>query len=147
MLPTPEPMHRLPSTPRTARIPTPSRVRVPIGLLAFAFAAFPSTSPVAVASPPQPPPLFLKACAPCHGKDGRATTPAARKLGVKDLALSRLEVPEIERQLLEGRRGPDGSIKMPSFRETLKSSEIEALARFARTLQTPGASTNTPPPR
>src|SRR2546426_10844480 len=29
---------------------------------------------------------FAKNCAPCHGKDGKAQTPIARKLGVQDPA-------------------------------------------------------------
>jgi mono/diheme cytochrome c family protein len=84
-----------------------------------------------------PPALFVKACAPCHGKDGKATTPAARKLGVKDLSLSLLTETEIQRQMLDGRTGSDGSIKMPSFRETLKPAELELLARYVKSLQKP----------
>jgi mono/diheme cytochrome c family protein len=82
-----------------------------------------------------PPALFVKACAPCHGKDGKATTPAARKLGVKDLSLSLLTETEIQRQMVEGRTSPDGSIKMPSFRETLKPTDLELLARYVKSLQ------------
>jgi mono/diheme cytochrome c family protein len=84
-----------------------------------------------------PPALFVKACAPCHGKDGKATTPAARKLGVKDLSLSQLTEIEIQRQMVDGRTGPDGSIKMPSFRDTLKPADLELLARFVKSLQKP----------
>jgi len=40
--------------------------------------------------------LFLKSCAPCHGKDGKAKAPAARKLGEKDLSLSQLTDAQIE---------------------------------------------------
>lgn len=88
-----------------------------------------------IAFPAEPPALFVKACAPCHGKDGKATTPAARKLGVKDLSLSQLTEAEIQRQMIDGRKGPDGSIKMPSFQETLKPADIELLSRYVKTLQ------------
>ncbi len=91
-----------------------------------------------------PPALFVKACAPCHGKDGKATTPAARKLGVKDLSLSLLTEAEIQRQMVDGRTGPDGSIKMPSFRETLKPADMELLARYVKSLQKP--TQPSPPP-
>ncbi|MCC7375796.1 MAG: cytochrome c [Verrucomicrobiales bacterium] len=83
----------------------------------------------------EPPPLFLRACAPCHGKDGKANTPQGRKLGVKDMTQSRLSEAELRQQILDGKAAPDGSIRMPSFRETLKAEEIDALAKYAKGLQ------------
>jgi len=83
----------------------------------------------------EPPVLFLRACAPCHGKDGKAGTPAARKLGVKDMTRSTLTEAQIRQQILDGKKGPDGTLKMPSFEQTLKPDDIESLARFARSLQ------------
>ncbi|MBL9137915.1 MAG: cytochrome c [Verrucomicrobiales bacterium] len=77
----------------------------------------------------------MRACAPCHGKDGKANTPQGRKLGVKDMTQSQLSEPEIRRQILDGKTGPDGAIKMPAFRQTLKEDEVDALARFAKGLQ------------
>ena len=85
----------------------------------------------------EPPPLFLRACAPCHGKDGKAGTPAGRQLGVKDMSQSKLTEAQIRDQILDGKKGPDGSSKMPSFRQTLKPEDIDALARFAKSLQPP----------
>ena len=82
-----------------------------------------------------PPPLFLRACAPCHGKDGKAGTPAARKLGVKDMTRSTLTEPQIRQQILDGKKGTDGSIKMPSFEQTLKPDEIALLAAYAKSIQ------------
>jgi len=51
---------------------------------------------------------FSKNCAPCHGKDGKAQTSIARKLGVKDLTQSKLTDAEIERQIVDGRRDDYG---------------------------------------
>lgn len=93
------------------------------------------------ASAAEPVPLFSRACAPCHGKDGKANTPQGRKLGVKDMTQSQLSEIEIRQQILDGKTGPDGAIKMPAFRQTLKEDEIDALARYARSLQVK------PPPR
>ena len=73
------------------------------------------------------PELFITHCAPCHGPDGRARTPAARKLCVKDLTESKLADPEIRRQITEGKNDKGGKQLMPSFREKLHGDEITAL--------------------
>lgn len=91
----------------------------------------------------EPPALFLKACAPCHGKDGKAATPQGRKLGVKDMTLSTLDETQIRQQIREGKKGPDGALRMPAFQETLKAEEIERLAKYAFSLQV-RAATNRP---
>ena len=71
--------------------------------------------------------LFAKHCVPCHGKDGRAQSPAARKLGVKDLSLSKATDPEIEKQLIEGRKDNRGNQKMPPFKDKMSPEEIRSL--------------------
>jgi len=71
--------------------------------------------------------LFVKHCASCHGKDGKAQTPVARKLGVKDLSLSRVADGEIERQITEGRKDDRGNPKMPPFKGKLSAEEIASL--------------------
>ncbi len=71
--------------------------------------------------------LFLKHCAACHGKDGKAQTPVARKLGVKDLSQSKLTDAEVEKQVVEGRRDERGNQKMPSFKGRLSPEELKSL--------------------
>ena len=71
--------------------------------------------------------LFAKHCAPCHGKDGRAQSAAARKLGVKDLSQSKATDAEIEKQLLEGRKDDRGNQKMPPFKQKLSPDEVKSL--------------------
>jgi cytochrome c6 len=83
-----------------------------------------SGAPVRAASGEE---LFGKYCALCHGKDGKAQNPAARKLGVKDLSQSKATDGEIEKQVSEGKKDKGGSQKMPSFKDTLSPEEIKSL--------------------
>ena len=71
--------------------------------------------------------VFTKACGPCHGKDGRAQTPAAKKLGVKDLSQSKLTDEQIVQQILEGKQDQKKDSKMPPFKEKLTKIEIDSL--------------------
>ena len=71
--------------------------------------------------------LFAKHCVACHGKDGRAQSPAARKLGVKDLSISKVSDVEIEKQVREGKKDDRGNQKMPPFKEKLSPDEIKSL--------------------
>jgi mono/diheme cytochrome c family protein len=63
----------------------------------------------------------------CHGKDGKAGTPAGRKIGAKDLSLSKLTDAEIEHQVREGAHNTHGAPTMPPFKEKLSAEEIQAL--------------------
>ena len=79
--------------------------------------------------------LFLKACASCHGPDGRAHTPIGRKIAVKDLTQSRLPDSNIVRQIDEGVRDRKGNLKMPSFKDQFSSEEKEALIQYVKSLR------------
>ena len=79
--------------------------------------------------------LFEQYCIPCHGADGRARTPAARKLGVKDLTESRLPDVEITRQIADGKKDPGGKERMPPFKPKLADPEIAALVEFVKRLR------------
>ena len=79
--------------------------------------------------------LFAKYCALCHGKDGKAQNPAARKLGVKDLSLSKATDAEIEKQVIEGRKDERGSLKMPAFKDKLTPEEIKSLIAVAKSFR------------
>src|SRR6266498_2569805 len=76
--------------------------------------------------------LFAKQCASCHGPDGKAQTPIARKLGVKDLTQSKLTEAEIEKQIVEGKRDDHGKEKMPSFKAKLSAEEIRSLVKVVK---------------
>jgi len=71
--------------------------------------------------------VFVKACGPCHGKDGKALSPAAKKLGVKDLSLSKLTDEQIVQQILEGKLDQKKESKMPAFKEKLTKAEIDSI--------------------
>jgi mono/diheme cytochrome c family protein len=79
--------------------------------------------------------LFAKQCAACHGPDGKAQTPIARKLGVKDLTQSKLSEAEIEKQITEGKRDEHGKEKMPSFKGKLSTDEIKLLIAVVKELR------------
>lgn len=92
------------------------------------------------------PALFLKSCAPCHGKDGKAETPAARKLGVKDLSLSQLTDAQIEQQIREGKQENQTTSKMPAFKEKLSDEEIKSLVPVTKEFRnTPTQKSGTAP--
>ncbi len=76
--------------------------------------------------------LFNLNCAPCHSKDGKARTPAARKLGVKDLTQSKINDNDIARQIRDGRKGPDGKQQMPSFGERLSAADVKLLVGYVK---------------
>ena len=79
--------------------------------------------------------LYEHYCIPCHGPDGRARTPAARKLGAKDLTASKLTDAEIVHQIAEGKKDPGGKERMPAFKATLAEPEIAALVGFVKGLR------------
>lgn len=83
----------------------------------------------------EPAAIFAKNCGPCHGKDGKARTPIARKLGVKDLTQSKISDDEIRRQIREGRKDRAGKLQMPEFKDTLSDEEIKLLIGYVKTLR------------
>ena len=74
--------------------------------------------------------LFNKTCAPCHGKDGKANTPAGKKAGAKDLSISKTTPAEIEQQITEGKADAKGVLKMPAFAGKITPDEIKALTDY-----------------
>lgn len=79
--------------------------------------------------------LFKKYCLPCYGKDGRARTPVARVLGVKDLTKSTINDAEIAKQIREGRKDAAGKQKMPAFEDKFSAEEIDTLVAFVKKLR------------
>jgi mono/diheme cytochrome c family protein len=89
----------------------------------------------AQATPVEPKNLYSKHCSMCHGPDGKAQTPIARKIGVKSLAISKFSTDQIENQIRLGTKDAKGAIKMPSFEEKLSKEEIAQIASYVKTLQ------------
>ncbi len=81
------------------------------------------------------PALFADNCASCHGPDGRARTPAGKKVRAKDLTLSKLTDAEIERQIREGKKDSRGLATMPAFKDQLSDDDIKALIPVVKTFR------------
>jgi mono/diheme cytochrome c family protein len=79
--------------------------------------------------------VFENHCIPCHGPDGRARTPAGRKLGAKDLSESKLGDSEIAKQIRDGVKDPRGADRMPSFREKITAAEVDTLVAYVKTFR------------
>lgn len=79
--------------------------------------------------------LFKTHCASCHGPDGKARTPVARKLGVKDLTESKTADDEIERQILEGTKDKQGNQRMPPFKQKLSADDVKVLVGWVKSLR------------
>ena len=79
--------------------------------------------------------LFIQRCAMCHGAEGRAQTPIAKKLGVKDLSVSRLDDVALARQIRKGAKNAGGQTLMPAAGDTLSGAEYAALVEFVRGLR------------
>ena len=79
--------------------------------------------------------VFAAHCAPCHGLDGKARTPAGKKLGAKDLSESKLADAEIEKTILAGVKDKKGADRMPAFKERLATEEVAALVVFVKTFR------------
>jgi mono/diheme cytochrome c family protein len=76
--------------------------------------------------------LFDKSCAACYSKDGTAQTPAAKKLGVKDLSQSKLTDEQIAEQIREGKQDKQGISKMPAYKDKLIDDEIKSLVTVVK---------------
>lgn len=69
---------------------------------------------------------FTSKCTVCHGADGKGTSAMAKKLGVKDLTVTKLSVAEIEAMIAKGKG------KMTGFEGKLSPEEIKAVAGFVK---------------
>ena len=78
--------------------------------------------------------VFIANCAPCHGPDGKAHTQAGRKLGAKDLTLSKMTDAEIRKQVTEGFKDQRGLV-MPQFKDVLSSDQTDAVVAFVKSLR------------
>ena len=76
-------------------------------------------------------PTFNQNCAPCHGKDGSANTPAGKSTKAKDLGSPEVQKKtdeELATQIRNG-KGP-----MPAFKARFREAQIQELAAFIRAL-------------
>lgn len=78
------------------------------------------------------PAVFAAHGTPCHGLDGKARTPAGKKLGAKDLSESKIADDAIVHQIAEGLKDQKGAERMPSFQARLFAEEIAALVAVVK---------------
>jgi mono/diheme cytochrome c family protein len=129
--------------PRVTPSPHPLRPGILLLLLPVLSLCPLPANPAAPQDPAAPAPggaiegrkLFIKNCAPCHGPDGTARTPAARKLGVKDLTVNRLTDDKIRHQIREGVQAGSGSGKMPGFKDAFTEADLTALVAEVKRLR------------
>ena len=79
--------------------------------------------------------IFGDHCASCHGLDGRARTPAGRKVGAKDLATSKATDEEMTRLIQNGMRDANGAARMPSFSDRLDAAAVSAVVAYVKTFR------------
>jgi cytochrome c oxidase cbb3-type subunit III len=85
--------------------------------------------------------LFRQNCTSCHGADGRAKTPIARQLKVKDLTASTASDEVIAEAVREGRRNSRDVVVMPPFKEKFTAADVELLVEYVKGLRAPAAAT------
>ena len=96
------------------------------------FAAIAATSVAYAASGAD---VYGDFCASCHGADGKAHTPAGKKVGAKDLTQSTLPDAAIIAQITNGKKNERGVEKMPAFKDRLSAADISAVAAYVKTLR------------
>jgi mono/diheme cytochrome c family protein len=105
----------------------PRRRAVPLALASLALAA---ALPLAAEEPAK---VFVRSCAPCHGKDGKPSAVFARQ-GVKDFTAPAWQKTtsdaQIEKTIREGKQGT----MMASFASQLSAEETKGLVAFIRKL-------------
>jgi cytochrome c6 len=74
--------------------------------------------------------IYKSKCAVCHGPDGKGQNPMGKKLGVQDLAASKMSEAEIVKIVNEGKKGEKGA--MTPFKGRLTDEEIAAVAKYVK---------------
>jgi mono/diheme cytochrome c family protein len=77
--------------------------------------------------------LFVENCSVCHGKNGRAHTFHGWLVGARNLTKPKWQEETTDAEILNAiKTGPS---VMPAFEKKLSEAEIEALAKYVRTLK------------
>jgi cytochrome c553 len=82
--------------------------------------------------------LWNKACASCHGKDGKAQTTMGHKLGMKDLSDAKVQAALTDDQATKDiKEGviENGQTKMKPFADKLSDDEVKSLVAHVRSLK------------
>lgn len=79
--------------------------------------------------------VFTQHCAACHGPDGKAQTPMAKRLGVRDLSVLTLDEADLQKRIFAGVKNAKGVQVMPPFEGRLAADETAALVQHVKSLQ------------
>lgn len=77
--------------------------------------------------------LFVENCSVCHGKNGRAHTFHGWLVGARNLTKPKWQEMATDAEILYAIKTGPGV--MPAFEKKLSETEIEALAKYVRTLK------------
>ena len=77
--------------------------------------------------------LFVENCSTCHGKNGRAHTFHGLLVGAQNLTKPKWQERTADSEILNAIKTGPGV--MPAFEKKLSGTEIEALAKYVRTLK------------
>lgn len=90
-------------------------------------------TPAPAAKPPDGKAVYVAKCATCHGRTGKPA-PMFANIGVKNLSDPEWQKSRSDAQILDViKKGSEGTA-MRAFSEELPPAEIEAVARFVRSL-------------
>jgi cytochrome c6 len=104
--------------------------KVSTGILILALALMTSMSTRAWAE--ETAELYKGKCQSCHGADGKATTPIAAKLGVRDFHAPEV-AKESDQELFDITK--NGKNKMPKYEGKLTDDQIKELVKYIRSLK------------
>jgi mono/diheme cytochrome c family protein len=81
--------------------------------------------------------LYVKKCASCHGKDGKAATAIGKKLNMKDLTDPKVQAAATDAQwekvILDGAKDANGKVVMPATK--ISADEAKGLVKVVRAMK------------
>ena len=95
-----------------------------IALASISMLVIPRLSWAARATPSDPSALYKTKCVACHGADGRANTPAGKKLGAHDFRAFKGDMDTVI---------TNGKGKMPAYGKRLGADSCKELAAYIHT--------------
>lgn len=102
--------------------------------VSLVFIGFPVLGQAAEETPAGKAP-FVQHCASCHGADGKADFPMAKRLGVRDLTTLTHTNEQLEKAIRDGVKNAKGVLVMPGFKTQLSPEQSAAVIEYVKSLQ------------
>lgn len=96
-------------------------------------ASWQNSNSSATSNPASAAAIYMKRCASCHGKDGRAKTFKAKFNDARDLTNAQWQEDVSDERIYNAITNGRG--KMPAFRKKLSDSQVESLVSYVRGLK------------